>query len=211
MAGSVISAVTGKQAGDSVNRGLLDARAAQEEATQKAREQLGFTSDLGRGAATDFREGIGGGATFAETIADVKNDPFFQFQLEQGLDAVQGSAAAGGNLQSGRTLKALTEFSSGLAGQQAQLAFDRNRAQHLDQQNQLFGLAGMGFAADQGIANAELGLGANIADIEIARGNNKANVTNTIGAGISDLASSATSAFAGGGGGLSSLLSGGAI
>lgn len=211
MAGSIIKAVTGKQAGDDVNTGLTNARQAQIEATKKARDQLSFASELGRGAATDFRAGIGGGATFAETIADVQNDPFFQFQLKQGLEGVQGSAAAGGNLQSGRTLKALTEFSSGLAGQQAQLAFERNRTQQLDEQNQLFRLAGMGFNADQGIANAEIGLGSGIAGIEVAKGNNRANVTNAIGGGIADLASTATAAFTGGGGGLGSLLSGGAF
>ncbi len=46
-----------------------------------------------------------------------EGSPGYQFQLDQGLGAVQGSAAARGSLNSGRTMQALQEYGTGLANQ----------------------------------------------------------------------------------------------
>lgn len=50
-----------------------------------------------------------------DTMEALRSDPRYQFQLEEGLNAVEGSAATRGNLRSGATLKALTEYGQGLA------------------------------------------------------------------------------------------------
>lgn len=78
----------------------------------------------------------GGGLTsqFSYNPADVANDPAYQFQLQQGMDAVKRAAAAGGTLNSGGTLKALEQYAQGVAGQyenqdygQALTTFNTNR------------------------------------------------------------------------------------
>lgn len=51
---------------------------------------------------------------FSYNPADVEKDPAYQFQLSEGLKAVQRAAAAGGTLNSGGTLKALTKYASGV-------------------------------------------------------------------------------------------------
>jgi hypothetical protein len=49
------------------------------------------------------------------TIEDMKADPGYQFRLEQGLGAVENSAAARGALLGGNTIKALNEYGQGFA------------------------------------------------------------------------------------------------
>lgn len=44
--------------------------------------------------------------------------PGYDFRLQQGLDAVQGSAAASGGLFSGRSMKALNDYGQGMASQE---------------------------------------------------------------------------------------------
>jgi hypothetical protein len=56
------------------------------------------------------------GSTFhAPTLAEVEATPGYQFQLQQGTDAIAKQAAATGTLLSGNTGKALTDYGQGLA------------------------------------------------------------------------------------------------
>ena len=54
-----------------------------------------------------------------------QESPGFKFAKQQGIDAVDASAAGAGNLFSGNTLQALTEFGSGFASQQRGTFLDR--------------------------------------------------------------------------------------
>lgn len=47
--------------------------------------------------------------------SQIANDPAYKFQMEQGMKALQGSAAARGNLLSGGVLKGIEQFGQGLA------------------------------------------------------------------------------------------------
>lgn len=102
----------------------------------KRKEILEPLTSAGTNALGQLRQGV----DYGDIVANLENDPFYQFQLQQGLDAVQGSAAAAGNLRSGATLKALTEYGQGMASQQAQQGY--NRA--MNRRNELMQLAGMG-------------------------------------------------------------------
>lgn len=55
-------------------------------------------------------------------LDSLRNTPGYQFQLEQGTKAIEGSAANAGYLRSGRTLKALQSYGIGLADQTYQQA-----------------------------------------------------------------------------------------
>lgn len=71
--------------------------------------------------------------------------PGYEWRLGQGLDAIEGSAAARGGLYSGATMKALNQF-----GQ------DYGSAEFNNYQNQMLGLAGMGQSAAAMQANNEM-------------------------------------------------------
>ncbi len=85
--------------------------------------------------------GVGGGG--APDYSAFYNSPDYQFALQQGEQSAMRGASAMGNLRSGNTLAALTQYGSGLATQ--------NFGNYI---NRLEGLAGMG--ADQAAANMRM-------------------------------------------------------
>lgn len=106
--------------------------------------------------------------------AEFQADPGYQFRLDQGNQALQNSAAAAGNLNSGRALKDAMSFNSGLASQEYQNAYGRYNNDYLtgfnshiqnyntgfnafntnqtNQYNKLAALAGMGQASASSLA-----------------------------------------------------------
>ena len=56
----------------------------------------------------------------------IQNDPAYQFQLKQGNNGINASRAAGGELDSGGTLAALSDFNQGLATNFTNQQFNRN-------------------------------------------------------------------------------------
>jgi hypothetical protein len=76
---------------------------------------------------------VGLPATFSYSDSDFKLDPGYNFALQQGEQAIEHGAAAGGNLGSGDTLKALNDYAQGMANQQYNTAY--NRALNTYQQN----------------------------------------------------------------------------
>lgn len=102
-------------------------------------------------AARNFELGIG---DRPEGYAGFTATPGYEFRRDQGIGAIDASAAARGGLKSGATMKALTEFGDGLAAQEYGNFYNR-----------LSDAAVMGQAA-----------GTSIAGIEQAHGQNKANV-----------------------------------
>lgn len=94
-----------------------------------------------------------------------KETPGYQFQLAQGMDALQSTAAARGNLLSGATMQGALDYSQGLANQ--------------EYNNYLNRLAGIG-ASGQAAAGNQANIGANYA---ANAGNALASVGNAQAAG----------------------------
>ncbi|MCP4988367.1 MAG: hypothetical protein GY928_20645 [Colwellia sp.] len=88
---------------------------------------------------------------------DPDSDPGFQFRLQQGTDAIEGSAAARGGLFSGQTGKDLTSFGQNLASQEFQNAFNRDLAQ------KDFARQSFGDALGQNLAQQQAGFGQDLA------------------------------------------------
>ena len=79
----------------------------------------------------------------------LQNDPGYQFQLNQGMNAVQNSAAAKGMLHSGNTLSGINSMAQGLANTTLNDAFSR----YATQQNQGMQQGQNQFQNWQGAAN----------------------------------------------------------
>lgn len=107
--------------------------------------------------------------------------PDYRFRLNEGLSAVQNSAAAQGGLYSGNTLRGITEYGQGFAAGEFGNYVNRQLA-----------LAGMGQAATTQAGNAALTTGANVGNLLVNQGNARASgiigQTNAIAGGINDLA-----------------------
>lgn len=103
--------------------------------------------------------GGGTGAPTAQSLAAFTQSPDYAFALQQGTQAMQRSAAAGGTLISGGQLKAGQEFGQGLASQQ-----------YGNYYNRLLSLSQLGQSAATGISNSATNAGAQIGNSEQAAG-----------------------------------------
>lgn len=87
-------------------------------------------------------------------------DPSMQFQLQQGREAIESSAAARGGLLSGATLKELTKFGTGLASTNYNNAVQQalaNRAQQIGIGQTQAGIGQAGVGQQLGQYNAAVG------------------------------------------------------
>ena len=89
-----------------------------------------------------------------------QQDPGYQFRMNEGMKALQASAAARGNLGGGATLKALTRYGQDVASQEYQNAYNRFYDQQDRSYNRLASLAGVG----QTTSSQLMGAGQNYAN-----------------------------------------------
>jgi hypothetical protein len=115
------------------------------------------------------------------TMADYQADPGYGFRLEEGMKALDRSAAARGGLLSGSTVKGALRFGQGLASEEYQNAFNRYQVNRANQLNPLQSLTGAGqtsanaltSAAGQtgaGMANTYMGMGQGLSNAAMAGG-----------------------------------------
>lgn len=81
------------------------------------------------------------------TAADMKTDPGYDFRMQEGQKALERSAAAKGGLQSGGTLKALSDYGQNTASSEYQNAYNRFNADRDRRFGRLSSLAGIGQTA----------------------------------------------------------------
>ena len=147
------------------------ASSAEKQAAQQA--LTGYNYLQGNAAIQDAQsQGVAAGRTQsdllglsgdpAKTAAGFRNylgSTGYQFQLNQGENAVAGSAAARGILNSGATAKALTQYGQGLSSTYFNNYF-----------NQLGSLAGRGVSAAQSVGAAGSSGGANAGNFTAGAG-----------------------------------------
>jgi hypothetical protein len=130
-------------------------------------------------------------------MADFQKDPGYQFRMDEGLKAIDRSAAARGSLNSGATLKALTNYGQNLASSEYNNAYNRfnndfsNAADRYDTNynnaynrfnndrttrfNELSNLANYGVGANSIITGQGATTANNMSNNQIEMGNARAN------------------------------------
>lgn len=112
------------------------------------------------------------------TEQDFWDDPVtklgFQFGLDEGTKGVNRMAAAGGSLDSGKTLKELTRYATDYTGTKAGDSFNRFNTNQTNQFNRLASLAGVGQTAANQISSQGVATGQGIAQNQIGIGNARA-------------------------------------
>jgi len=115
-----------------------------------------------------------------------QNDPGYQFQLQQGLNAVQNNALAKGQGYSPSMATSLQDYGSGLASQN----FDTYRTglanTFTQYQNQLQNLAGMGATASGGGATLAQQTSQGVNQNQTNLGTGQANINQATGQGLSN-------------------------
>lgn len=129
----------------------------------------------------------------APTAAQAAATPGYQFQLQQGEQAIQNSAAAQGGLISGNTLQALDQYSQGLAStnyqqvynnaiQQYQQAYNIFQGNQANTFNRLAALSGVGQTAATTLGSLGQSAATNIANINATAGGQIGNSLQNAGA-----------------------------
>lgn len=103
----------------------------------------------------------------AETFEQFK-DPAYQFRLEEGVNALDASAASRGRLLSGAQDKAVTSYGQDLASQEYGNAFNRAQATYQQNLGTQQSLAGIGQSATNLVSQAGQTTASNIAGTQIS-------------------------------------------
>lgn len=193
LVGGALSSKGSKSAAKTQADAATQAAEMQLEQYNQTRDDLKPYTDAGGYGLDQLLTGYKDGSlTKPFSMADYQQDPGYQFRLEQGMNNIQGSAAAGGGLLSGATLKALNSYNSDLASQEYNNAYSRYGNDQQNRYARLMDLARMGQnSAVQtgtmgqsavGAAGANLTSGANASAAgTVASGNAWANTAGQLG------------------------------
>jgi hypothetical protein len=167
--GSLLQADAAKSAASKAN-------AAQQQALEQARADYAPWRTTGGTAntATSDLLGLNGPDAATTAFGNYTTSPGYQFQLDQGLRAVDAGAAAKGILRSGATLKAEQAFGAGLAD-----------TDFTNYYNRLFDLSKLGESAASGSASASQTTGQNIAQANLTTGQGIAQTDLSLGSALS--------------------------
>lgn len=179
-------AMQAAQAQQALERGQQQATAA-----YQPYQQFGTEATNRLAVLMGLRPGVDSGSLMQQpTINQLQMDPGYAFREQQGMQAVNRTAAAQAGLQSGSALKAAQRFGQDLASQEYGNAYNRFMANRANQMALLQGGSQTGFGAAQGIGNAAIGTGTNLAQ-------NYQNLGQGIGQGYANIGATNASAYMG--------------
>lgn len=185
---------------ESVDYAALDAAVARRMAEQQAAYDAWQTQQQ-QAEADAQNDPLYGSLLARFTMDDYLEDPGYQFRMQQGEQAINRAAAAAGRYDSGRALKDLAEFNSGLASQEFGNAYNRWNLDQTNIYNRLSGLAGTGQQTATQLANLGSNMASNIGNLNVAGGNAIAaghiNAGNAAAAGIMGQANAWSNALGG--------------
>lgn len=154
------------------------------------RQDLAPYRNIGKTATTELTKQL------PELIAPIEltqewleSTPGYQFTKEQGLKAVQNSAAARGLGVSGAALKGAANFATGLADNTYKTQFDVANINKTNAYNRLKSLVDTGQSAATQTGSFGQSAATNIGNLSVGQGNAEAAMWNTIGSGIKNFAS----------------------
>ena len=183
-AGGLASGLIGSSASKSAaSKQAAAAQAAtdlQRQEFQQTQANMQPWMQAGGNALAQWQKAMGIGGTGQMDPSVLTSSPGYQFQMGQGTQAVNNAASAHGGVNSGNTLKALTQYGQGLANNTWQ--------QYLQQ---LQGMSNTGLNAAGSLGNFGAGYASNAGNTMMAGANASAAGTmgsaNAIGGGINSL------------------------
>ena len=183
------SIIGGNKASKAADKAAKNQAKAQQQALAAQERIVGPYVEAGQNALAQFQS-MAPYQNFG--MAQFQTDPGYNFRMSEGIKALERSASARGLLQSGGTLKGITQYGQNLASQEYENAFTRylqEREARLDPYRYLTTqgqAAAVGQAANVGAGLTSLG---NIAaQREVTQGNLASGMAGNIGNAISGFA-----------------------
>tara|TARA_R110002012_G_scaffold262505_1_gene444807 strand:+ start:4177 stop:5148 length:972 start_codon:yes stop_codon:yes gene_type:complete len=148
------AAAKGAAEGAAVEERMADKNLAfQREMAEMQREDFAPWRDVGGDALNRIWQGVQTGEFEVGNI-DLTKDPGYQFRMDQGIQAIDRSAAARGRLLSGAQQKALTQYGQDVGSQEYANAYARESDKLARRYNILSNLSAGGQASAAGQAQA---------------------------------------------------------
>lgn len=168
IAGAVISSNGAKSAADTQAGAANYATQVQQQEFQQQQDNQKPWQQAGASALSQMQN-----PSFQQnfTAADFQQDPGYQFDLQQGQQALERSAAAKGGLQSGGFMKGLAQYTQGMASNEYQNAYNRFQQNKTTNFNQLASIAGLGQTANGQIGQAGQNMASNVGGIATSNAN----------------------------------------
>lgn len=159
--GAAGSMAAGAMQSGAVSDAADQANQTQREAQAQMRGDLAPYMNAGTNALAPAQSllGLNGQDAATAAMANFQQSPGYQFQLDQGIRAVESGAAAQGMLHSGATLKALQDRGNGLAAQEFGNYYNRLMGMVQNGQNSAAGVGASGVQTAQGIAQTNASAG----------------------------------------------------
>lgn len=122
-----IGAAASSSASDAQADAALNAQRADEKKFQQIRTDFAPYREVGGSALTRYADALGlnGDAARDQFRTDFREAPGYQYAFDEGMRAVEGSAAARGGVLNGGTLRALQRTGQGIADQGYNSYLDR--------------------------------------------------------------------------------------
>jgi hypothetical protein len=163
-----LNSLTGQGAADALARGTREGVAAQERMAEKnlefqkeqaeiQREDFAPWREAGLTALGQIQDGMKSGAFSMESF-NFRQDPGYQFRMNEGVKALDNSASARGRLLSGAQQKGVNAYAQGMASQEYGNAYNREFNEKGRQYNILSNLnqGGQASAARQAQVSSQL-------------------------------------------------------
>ena len=183
--GSVISAGASVSASQSQSRANKRAIASQEKMFNK---QIELQEPFRKVGVNALPELVEASKYTPFTMEQFQADPGYAFRLQEGLKALDRSAAARGGLLSGATLRGAQRYGQDLGSQEYTNAFNRYQIERNARLNPLQSLAGMSQTAANTMSNQAGQFGENMAQNAMTQGNIRAsgymNTANALTGGL---------------------------
>ena len=183
--GSVISAGASVSASQSQSRANKRAIASQEKMFNKQIELQEPFRKVGVNALPDL---VAASKYTPFGMDQFQADPGYAFRMQEGLKALDRSAAARGGLLSGATLRGAQRYGQDLGSQEYTNAFNRYQIERNARLNPLQSLAGMSQTAANTMSNQAGQFGENMAQNAMTQGNIRAsgymNTANALTGGL---------------------------
>lgn len=197
---SVVGSKASKDAANTQAQSARDAAAVQQNMFNVTQQNLAPYMQAGGNALNVLQHFLGTGNDpqspgFGEGVAQFKfdpnTDPEYQWMLSQGLGAITNQASALGGVNSGATLKALSDYGQQSAQSAYQTEFNNWNTTLNNIYARLTGAAQLGQTSAAGVGNAALTTGQSIGSNLIGAGNAQAAGTvgsaNAISGGIQSI------------------------
>ena len=153
--------------------------AFQKEMFEQQREDAAPWREIGASSLKKLKQGVESGSYNPGSFDfNFEADPGYQFRKEEGMNALDASAASRGRLQSGAQARATTRYASNLASQEYGNAFNRSLTEYKTdasrkqgQFNRLASLSRVGQVANQNTSTARGQMARSVGQSTQATGN----------------------------------------